>query len=62
MDMLRSEGHRIYGQHLNKVSLSPFNSKRWITENGVYTLAYGHGDALPAGQAEMNEFIDVLLE
>jgi hypothetical protein len=42
MDVLRSERHRIYGQHLNKVSLSPFDSKRWIAENGVDTLAYGH--------------------
>ena len=42
MDILRSERHRIYGQCLNKVSLSPFDSKRWISENGVDTLAYGH--------------------
>ncbi|KAK3719344.1 hypothetical protein QZH41_000530 [Actinostola sp. cb2023] len=26
MDILRSERHHIYGQHLNKVSLSPFDS------------------------------------
>ena len=37
MDVLRSEKHHIYGQHLNKVSLSPFDSKRWIAENGVDT-------------------------
>ena len=49
MDVLRSERHRIYGQHLNKVSLSPFDSKRWIDANGVDTLAYGHKDALPVG-------------
>ena len=48
MDMLRSEGHRIYGQHLNKVSLSPFDSKRWIAEDGVTTLAYGNKDAVSA--------------
>lgn len=42
MDVLRSERHRINGQHLNKVSLSPFDSKRWITENGVDARAYGH--------------------
>ncbi|MEW8685626.1 MAG: hypothetical protein AB2556_07440 [Candidatus Thiodiazotropha sp.] len=45
MDVLRSEDHGIYGQHLNKVSLSPFDSKRWITGNGVDTLAYSHQDA-----------------
>ena len=49
MGVLRSERYRIYGQRLNKVSLSPFDSKRWIAENGVDTLAYGHKDAIPAG-------------
>ena len=41
MDVLRSECHRIYGQYLNKVSLSPFDSKRWIAKKGVDTLPYG---------------------
>ena len=61
MDVLRSDRHRIYGQHLNKVSLSPFDSKRWIAENGVDTLAYGHKDALPAGAAAMDAYMDELL-
>ena len=61
MDVLRSEHHRIYGQRLNKVSLSPFDSKHWIAENGVDTLAYGHKDAHPAGAAEMDAYIDELL-
>ena len=45
MDVLRSEGHQIYGQRLNKVSLSPFDSKRWIAENGMDTLAYRNREA-----------------
>ena len=61
MDVLRAERHCIYGQHLNKVSLSPFDSKRWIAENGVSTFAYGHRGAQPAGTAEMDAFIDELL-
>ena len=48
MDVLRSERHRVYGQHLRKVSLSPFDSKRWIAKNGEDTLAYGHRSARPA--------------
>ena len=32
MDVLRSERHPIYGQHPNKVSLSPFDSKPWIAK------------------------------
>ena len=42
MNVLRSVKQQIYGQHLNKVSLSPYDSKRWITENGIDTFAYGH--------------------
>ena len=47
MDVLRSERHRIYEQHLNKDS--PFESKCWIIKNGMDTLACGHKDAIPAG-------------
>ena len=61
MDVLRSEHHQIYGQHLNKVSLSPFDSKHWIAENGEDTLAYGHKDAINAGLTEMDEYIKELL-
>ena len=53
MDVLRSERHHIFGLHLNKVSLSPFDSKRWIAENGVDTLAYGYA-------ADMDAYIDEL--
>ena len=63
MDVLRSERRHIYGQYLNKVSLSPFDSKRWIAENGVFTLAYGHEDAIPAGccpDTEMDAYIEEL--
>ena len=42
MDMLRSQGHRIYGVHVNKISLSPLDTKRFILAGGVNTLAYGH--------------------
>ena len=57
MDVLRSEGHRIYGQRLNKVSLSPFDSKRWIAENGINTLAYGSKDAVSAMDAHVAQLI-----
>ncbi|KAL9953136.1 hypothetical protein ACROYT_G040499 [Oculina patagonica] len=39
MNILRSEGHEIYGMHLNKVSLSPFDSKRLIADDGINTNA-----------------------
>ena len=65
MDVLRSERHHIYGQHLNKISLSPFDSKRWISENGVDTLAYGHEELLAAqatrDAAAMDAYFDELV-
>ena len=57
MNVLRSVRHHIYGQHLNKISLSSFDSKSWIAENGVDTLAYGHKDAIPT---EMDGYIEEL--
>ena len=46
MNILRSEGHEIYGMHVNKISLSPFDSKRWIADDGVSTKAYGYNSAM----------------
>ena len=40
MKTLRSEGHEIYSMHVDKVSLSTFDTKRWIEDDGVHTLAY----------------------
>jgi hypothetical protein len=46
--ILRSEGHEIYSMYQNKVSLSPFDSKRWIADDGIHTKAYGYNmDILP---------------
>ena len=42
MNIVRSDGHEIYGMHMNKVSLCPFDSKRWIADDGIYTNAYGY--------------------
>ena len=41
MNILRSEGQEIYGKHMNKVSLSAFDSKRWIVDDGIHTNVYG---------------------
>ena len=51
MKMLRSEGHEIYGMHVNKISLSPFDSKRWIADDGVNTKAYGYNSAMEEMEA-----------
>ncbi len=57
MNILRSEGHEIYGMHLNKVSLSPFDSKRWIADDGIHTNAFGYIPTLT--DAEMEELLEL---
>ena len=42
MNILRSEGHEIYGMLLNKVALSAFDSKCWIEADVIHTNAYGY--------------------
>ena len=42
MKILRSEGHEMYGMRMNKISISPFDTKRWIADDGIQTQAYGH--------------------
>lgn len=58
MNMLRGEGREIYGVKANKISLNPFDSKRYICENGMDTLAYRYR----LTDAELEDFILELLE
>ena len=51
MKILRSECYEMYGMRMNKISISPFDTKRWIAGDGVNTLAYGHRAIRPAGAA-----------
>lgn len=44
MPGLRSRAHHIYGETVNKVALSPLDTKRYILPDGVTTLAFGHKD------------------
>src|SRR5258708_2720585 len=40
--VIRSEKHRIYTMEINKVSLSAYDDKRYILDNGISSYAYGH--------------------
>jgi len=56
MNILRSQRHEIYGMYVNKISLSPFDSKRWIAEDGNHTKAYGYNLPFKFTDAETAEF------
>lgn len=42
MSRIGSKGHHLYTYDINKVSLSPYDDKRYINDDRVTTLAYGH--------------------
>ena len=42
MKVIRSEKHAIYTMNLRKVSLSAYDDKRFIKDDGVSSYAYGH--------------------
>ena len=41
-----SKNHKIYAQDSNKISLSCYDDKRDILENGIDTLPFGHKNLL----------------
>ena len=44
MEGIKSFGHSMYTYESNKTSLSAFDDKRYILDDGIHTLAYGHKD------------------
>jgi hypothetical protein len=42
MNAIRSHGHEVYTEEVNKVALSSNDDKRVILEDGVQTLSFGH--------------------
>ena len=42
MKTIRSINHQLGSYDLNKVSLSCFDDKRYISKDGINSLSYGH--------------------
>ncbi|OWF56496.1 hypothetical protein KP79_PYT25540 [Mizuhopecten yessoensis] len=42
MNQIRSYKHQIYNISMTKRGLSPFDDKRYLLQNGISSLAYGH--------------------
>ena len=42
MNVIRSHGHELFPEEVNKIALSANDDKRVILEDGIHTLAYGH--------------------
>ncbi|XP_048248029.1 uncharacterized protein LOC125377949 [Haliotis rufescens] len=41
-DCETSRDHQLYTASINKISLSPFDDKRYVLNDGIHTLAHGH--------------------
>ena len=61
MPGLCSHAHRIFGETVCKTALSRLDTKRYITADGVHTLAFGHR-YIPSQDSESvaGELIDFL--
>lgn len=46
---IRSKTHQLYTREQTKIGLSPYDDKRYVLEDGIHTLAYGH-HRIPASQ------------
>ena len=42
MNIIRSHKHDVYTEEINKVALSSNDDKRYILDDGINTLAWGH--------------------
>ena len=42
MNIIRSDHHQISSYQINKTSLSCYDDKRYILDDGITSLAYGH--------------------
>ena len=42
MKTIRSQNHQLGSYEINKVSLSCYDDKRYILEDGIHTYAHGH--------------------
>ena len=42
MDLIRSRSHNLYCETVRKKTLSSFDDKRYLLDDGLSSLAYGH--------------------
>ena len=54
---IESKNQKIYTQESNKISLSCFDDKRYIKDDGIHTLAHGHKDIPKMNKKNIFSFI-----
>ncbi len=51
MNTIRSRGHNVGSERINKTALSADDDKRIILEDGIHTLAYGYKGTKHVGKS-----------
>ena len=46
MRRIQSKKHKLGAHEISKISLSYFDDKRYVLDDGVYTLSYFHKDSV----------------
>ena len=46
MKRIQSKKHKLGTYEIDKISLSCFDDKRYVLDNGIYTLGYFHKDSV----------------
>ena len=46
MERIQAKGHKIGAYEIDKISLSCFDDKRHVLDNGIHTFAYFHKDSI----------------
>ena len=46
MKRIQSKKYKLGTYEVNKISLSCFDNKRYVSDDGVYTLSYFHKDSV----------------
>ena len=46
MKRIQTKGHKIGTYEIGKILLSCFDDKRYVLDDGIYTLAYFHKDSI----------------
>ena len=46
MKRIQAKKHKIGTYEIDKISLSYFDNKRYVLDDGIYTLAYFHKDSV----------------
>ena len=45
-NLIQSKHHQLHSINVKKVALTGFDTKRWLLNDGIHTLAHGHYETL----------------